>query len=121
MPYELLKSPRLGELFEAARRRYDYVVVDTPPAVPFPDCRVLAKVVDGFMFVVSAHRTPRRLVDEALEVLPKEALLGVVFNGDTQSIADGYHSYYSEDGGDPAGTTTWRSSAKKAWARVGRG
>jgi protein-tyrosine kinase len=120
-PYELLKSPRLGELFEAARRRYDYVVVDTPPAVPFPDCRVLAKVVDGFILVVAAHHTPRRLVDETLEVLPKEALMGVVFNGDTQSLADGYHSYYTEDGGDTAGATTWRSSARKAWARVGRG
>jgi capsular exopolysaccharide synthesis family protein len=120
-PYELLKSPRLGELFEAARRRYDYVVVDTPPAVPFPDCRVLAKVVDGFLLVVSAHHTPRRLVDEAMEVLPKEAFMGVVFNGDTRSLADGYHTYYSEDGGDTAGATTWRSSARKAWARVGRG
>ena len=120
-PYELLKSPRLGDLFEAARRRYDYVVVDTPPAVPFPDCRVLAKVVDGFLLVISAHHTPRRLVDEALDVLPKEAFMGVVFNGDTQALADGYHTYYSEDGGDTAGATTWRSSAKRAWARVGRG
>jgi protein-tyrosine kinase len=121
-PYELLKSPRLGELFEAARRRYDYIVVDTPPVVPFPDCRVLAKVVDGFLLVVSAHRTPRRLVDEAVEVLPKEAVMGVVFNGDTQSAAGGLHAYYGEDGGAAAGDeTTWRSSAKRAWARVGRG
>src|SRR5262249_54642314 len=27
-PYELLKSPRLGQLFEEARLQYDYVVVD---------------------------------------------------------------------------------------------
>ena len=119
-PYELLKSPRLAELFEAARRRYDYVVVDTPPVVPFPDCRVLAKVVDGFLLVVSAHRTPRRLVDEAVEVLPKEAVMGVVFNGDTQSAAGEHHAYYGHDGGASA-DETWRSSAKRAWARVGRG
>jgi capsular exopolysaccharide synthesis family protein len=109
-PYELLKSPRLGDLFEAARRRYDYVVVDTPPVVPFPDCRVLAKVVDGFLLVVSAHRTPRRLVDEA----------GVVFNGDDQTLSSrGYHAYYGEDGGNASADTTWRSSARRAWARVG--
>jgi protein-tyrosine kinase len=119
-PYELLKSPRLGDLFEAARRRYDYVVVDTPPVVPFPDCRVLAKVVDGFLLVVSAHRTPRRLVDEALEVLPKEAVMGVVFNGDDQTLSSrGYHAYYGEDGGNASADTTWRSSARRAWARVG--
>jgi capsular exopolysaccharide synthesis family protein len=117
-PYELLKSPRLGDLFEAARRRYDYVVIDTPPVVPFPDCRVLAKVVDGFLLVVTAHRTPRRLVDESLGVLPKEAIIGIVFNGANQSLSRSYHSYYGEDGA-AASDTTWRSSARRAWARVG--
>src|SRR5207244_12978047 len=29
-PYEVLKSPRLGEIFEQARNLYDYVVVDAP-------------------------------------------------------------------------------------------
>jgi capsular exopolysaccharide synthesis family protein len=95
-PYELLKSPRLGDLFEAARRRYDYVVVDTPPVVPFPDCRVLAKVVDGFLVVVAAHKTPRRVVDEALEVLPKETVMGIVFNGDSESLSQSYHAQYGK-------------------------
>jgi capsular exopolysaccharide synthesis family protein len=117
-PYELLKSPRLGDLFEAARRRYDYVVVDTPPVVPFPDCRVLAKVVDGFLLVVSAHRTPRRLLDDALDVLSKDAVIGLVFNGGAADGARTFHSYYAEDGAAPP-EATWRSSAKRAWARVG--
>lgn len=47
MPYELLASPRLGELLEAARRRFDYVVVDSPPLVLFPDCRLMAAWVDA--------------------------------------------------------------------------
>jgi len=120
-PYELLKSPRLGDLFEAARRRYDYVVVDTPPVVPFPDCRVLAKIVDGFLLVVTAHRTPRRLVDEAINVLPKESVIGVVFNADERSLSRTYHAYYNGDdaangGGDEG---TWKASARRAWARVG--
>jgi len=117
-PYELLKSPRLGDLFEGARRRYDYVVVDTPPAVPFPDCRVLAKVVDGFLLVVSAHKTPRRLVDDALDVLGKEAVIGLVFNGGSAEHERTYHAYDAEDDAAPP-EATWRSSAKRAWARVG--
>ena len=119
-PYELLKSPRLGDLFEAARRRYDYVVVDTPPVMPFPDCRVLAKVVDGFLLVVSANRTPRRVIDEALEVLPKEAMIGVVFNGENQAAASkAAHSYYADEGTSTADETGPRSFARRAWARVG--
>lgn len=117
-PYELLKSPRLVDLFEAARRRYDYVVVDTPPVAPFPDCRVLGKVVDGFLLVVAAHRTPRRVVEESLDVLPKESVVAVVFNGESQALAHSYHAYYGDSAAD-ASAGTWRSSARRAWARVG--
>jgi capsular exopolysaccharide synthesis family protein len=120
-PYELLKSPRLVDLFEAARRRYDYVVVDTPPVVPFPDCRVLAKVVDGFLLVVAAHRTPRRVVEESLEVLPKDSVVAVVFNGESQALATSYRTYYGDGAAAEAAPATWRSSARRAWARVGRG
>ena len=117
-PYELLKAPRLVDLFEAARRRYDYVVVDTPPVVPFPDCRVLAKVVDGFLVVVGAHRTPRRVVEESLEVLPKESVVAVVFNGENQALAQSYQAYYGDSAADAA-PSRWRSSARRAWAKVG--
>jgi capsular exopolysaccharide synthesis family protein len=118
-PYELLKSPRLGELFEAARRRYDYVVVDTPPVLPFPDCRVLAKVVDGFLVVVTAHRTPRRLVDEALGVLPKEMIVGVVFNAEEETLSRSHHAYYGERGSG-SNNGSWGSSAKRAVSRAWR-
>ena len=118
-PYELLKSPRLGDLFEAARRRYDYVVVDTPPVMPFPDCRVLAKVVDGFLLVVSASRTPRRVIDEALEVLPREAMIGVVFNGEQKAVTKAAHGYYAEAQSSEAEEPRSRSFARRAWARVG--
>jgi len=43
------------------------VVLDTPPLVPVPDCRVLEPWVDGFFLVVAAHKTPRPLLEEALE------------------------------------------------------
>src|SRR3989475_8581693 len=71
-PYEVLKSPRLGELLTEARRRYDYIVLDTPPLVSFPDCRVIGKWVDGVLIVVTAHRTPRKLFEEALNVTEAE-------------------------------------------------
>jgi hypothetical protein len=50
-PYEILKLPRLGELLEEARRRYDYIVLDAPPLCPVQDCRVIAHWVDGFLLV----------------------------------------------------------------------
>ena len=97
-PYEILESPRLGVLIEQARKQYDAIIVDTPPFVPFIDCRVLSRWVDGFLLVVAAHRTPRKLVEETLDVLEPGKLLGVIFNGDDGPLwgTRRYYRYTSE-------------------------
>ncbi len=91
-PYELLGAARLGELFQEARARYDFVVVDTPPLVPLPDCRVLAKWIDTFVLVVGAGRTPRRMLEQALDGMEPDKVLGLVWNGDEAALA-GYKPY----------------------------
>ena len=92
-PYEVLKSPRVGELFAEARRKYDYVIVDTPPLVSVPDGRVFGKWVDGFLMVVAAHRTPRKLLGEALNLMEPTKIVGIVFNGDDRHVSrDSYTS-----------------------------
>jgi len=91
-PYEVLKSPRLGELIDEARARYDFIVIDTPPLAPVQDCRIIARWVDGFLLVVAAHRTPRRLLDEALATLDRAKILGIVFNQDERSAPGRYSS-----------------------------
>lgn len=106
-PYEALKSPRLGELLDEARRRYDYIVVDTPPLLVVPDCRLIGKWVDGFLVVVAAHKTPRKLVEEALNILEPGKVVGLIFNGDERPLS-GYYGYYyaysqSLDRGRPGG------------------
>jgi capsular exopolysaccharide synthesis family protein len=99
-PYEVLKSARVGELLAEARRKYDYVIVDTPPLVSVPDTRVVAKWVDGFLLVVAAHQTPRKLVTEALNVVDRSKVIGFVFNGDSRHPSkDSYASRrYSDHG-----------------------
>lgn len=91
--YEGLKSERLAHMFREARHHYDYVVVDTPPVVPLPDCRALAKCVDGFVMIVSAHKTPQRLLEEALGVIEPAKLIGIVFNRNDRRMSDSYGYY----------------------------
>lgn len=100
MPYEALRSPRVGELFKEARQRYDYVLVDTPPVVPVADLRALSQWVDGVFLVVTAHYTPRALLDEALSALDPEKVVGLVYNGDDLPLSRQYRSYYGY--GEPA-------------------
>jgi|SRR5581483_1459637 len=95
-PYDTLQSARLEELITEARQRYDYIVLDTPPLIPFPDCRLIERLADGFLVVVGAHRTPRRLVTEGISIIDREKVVGVVFNNDDQPVL-GDHSYYDYD------------------------
>src|SRR5436190_23146726 len=47
MPYELLNSGRLETFLKEAGELYDCVLIDTPPLVPLPDCRLIGKLVDA--------------------------------------------------------------------------
>jgi protein-tyrosine kinase len=93
-PYELLNSSRLDALLTEVRGLYDFVLVDTPPIVSLPDCRLIGRSVDGFLLIVTAHKTPRKLVSEALNLLDPAKVVGVVFNGaERPRRHDGYYYY----------------------------
>jgi Mrp family chromosome partitioning ATPase len=58
------------------------VLVDTPSALPFPDVGILRDLVDGFVVVVRANRTPREQLSDTMTVLGRQRALGLVFNDD---------------------------------------
>jgi capsular exopolysaccharide synthesis family protein len=107
-PYELLNSVRLENFLRDAREVYDVVLIDTPPLVPVPDCRLIGKWVDGFLLIVGANKTPRRLVADALNLLDPARLIGIVFNGDKRSLSNryGYYQYYTD--AHDSDSTWWR-------------
>ncbi|RPH94744.1 MAG: hypothetical protein EHM68_13660 [Lysobacterales bacterium] len=80
-PYKLLTSARLDELFEQARRTYDFIIVDSPQTLRLPDIELIARVVDGFLVVVRADATPQEKLEEALNLMTQDKVLGLVFNG----------------------------------------
>lgn len=100
-PYEVLSSPKLGELLDEARRNYDYVIVDAPPAVPVSDCRVIARWIDGFLMIVGAHQTPRAMLAEALNILGPDKVFGLVYNGGEELLSK-YYGYGYQGYGRPA-------------------
>lgn len=90
MPYELLKSPRLAALLAALRERFDYVVLDTPPALPYPDVGILRDIVDGFVVVVRANRTPREMLRDCTNVIGRQRGLGLIFNDDERQVVPSF-------------------------------
>jgi capsular exopolysaccharide synthesis family protein len=102
-PYELLHSRRFGEILAAARQRFHRVVIDTPPLLPVPDWRLVEPWVDGFLLVVAAHRTPRKLLEESLNAMHPDKLIGMVFNADDGSLSRYYRRYSGYYDQAPAG------------------
>jgi capsular exopolysaccharide synthesis family protein len=111
--YELLRSPRLTKLLEEARQRYQFIILDVPPLPPVPDCRVIGDSVDGFIVVVAAHKTTRRLLDETLGMLEPEKVVGLVFNR-----ADGSAGRYYYPNRSETSSSDGSIGAARWWARA---
>lgn len=63
-PAELLDNGRLGSFLEEARKEYDYIFFDCPPADVVVDTQIVARYVDRTIFVVRAGLLERSAVAE---------------------------------------------------------
>ena len=79
---ELLGSPAMKALVEDMKNRYlnRYIFFDLPPVLAGADALAFAPLVDHILFVVRADVTPLPEVQKALEMLPKEKVIGLVLN-----------------------------------------
>jgi receptor protein-tyrosine kinase len=68
-PSELLGSQHMRDLLKRLRRRFEYVVIDSPPLLPVTDAAVLAQQVDGAVLIVRQGRTRRDQLARAAEVI----------------------------------------------------
>ena len=66
---DLLHRPELQETFNALRRQYDYVLLDTPPVVVAPDACMLGPAVTDALIIVRMYKTRRETVDSAIRLL----------------------------------------------------
>jgi Mrp family chromosome partitioning ATPase len=65
--YELLVSSMAHDQIERMGRDYDHVIIDTPPALAFPDALVWAKLTDAVVLVGFAGQTTAPELKEAKE------------------------------------------------------
>ena len=79
---ELLGSPGMRQLIEEMKSRYPerYVIFDSPPVLSCSDSLALATLVDSIIVVVRAEQTSRNDIVRALEMLPRNKIIGLVMN-----------------------------------------
>lgn len=92
-PTELLQTASVTDLFENLARFFDWIVVDSPPVLPLTDALSLRQRADACLMVVRADETPRDAVEQAVNLVGKEHILGIVLNG-----VEGLHRVYSKYG-----------------------
>jgi polysaccharide biosynthesis transport protein len=89
-PVNLLQSDRMRELLAAWESDADFILVDSPPVLGVPDSLVLARVVDGVLFLADAETSRWDDVVMARDELERAGgvLLAGVLNGVSVSRRD---------------------------------
>jgi protein-tyrosine kinase len=97
-PSELLHCDRMKLLLDRMASMFDWIIVDTPPALAVHDASVLADLCEGVLFVVRAGSTDFEVAEKASAEFHNKNLLGVVLNRvDKQEAYGGtYYGYPAE-------------------------
>lgn len=117
-PTEMIGSPGMEALVKELKGRYPdrFIVFDTPPVTECPDPLVFSDYVDAVLLVARADHTQTDQVKAAMDLLPREKLLGVVLNDasipDLDESADGKETLFWK--------RRWRRWFHGGMARAGR-
>lgn len=115
-PVPLFVSDALGRLLAEARERFDWVIVDTPPVMLFPDAGLLAGRLDTCVMVVGAETTKSSVALKAIEAIGASRIAGVALNrAELSEVAGGYdygQYKYARGGGAGDHIAWWRSGRR---------
>src|SRR5271169_5986070 len=89
---ELLLGARMKHLLDRVTPVFDWLVLDSPPALPVHDASLLADLCDGVLFVVQAGKTDFETAEKASSEFRDKNLLGVVLNRVEKN--ESYGGYY---------------------------
>ena len=94
-PADLLSSHRMRDAISDLRRRFKFIVIDSPPVMAATDAVIVSSLTDGVLLVVRSGQTPKEAFTRTRDLLSavKSRILGVVLNAVDSSAPDYYYSY----------------------------
>ena len=98
-PSELLMDSRFTELLANAQKRYDYVIIDTPPVLAVTDATIVGQLAGTVLLVSRYGDTTTRELEISADRLRQNKIniKGVILNGmkrEANSMYD-YYAYHS--------------------------
>ena len=118
-PSEMIGSHAMAWLLGELVKRYDVVVIDTPPLLPVTDAAILARLTGGALVVAAANRVHRTDLADAIGSLEAVGarVLGVVMNRLARKQTDSY-SYYGQES-DRAGQRRSKQARRRSGGNRG--
>lgn len=100
-PTEMLMSERIDELITTLRSRYDYIIIDSVPAMAVADAIIIDRVVDLTVYVIRQGNLDRRQLPDIEELYREKKFrnMCIILNSATHS-GHGYgygYGYYSDN------------------------
>ncbi|MGH7105145.1 MAG: hypothetical protein ACREFT_01400 [Acetobacteraceae bacterium] len=96
---ELVASARMSQIAtRLARHPRRLVLLDSPPLLPSSEARALQQIPGQILIVTRAGRTPRQALLDAIALIDKTKLHGLVLNDAHASDGDGYYTNYGYSG-----------------------
>ena len=122
-PSETLASDRMARLIEQAKKEFDYVIVDCPPAGVVADAAIVANYTDTIIFVTAEERVAIPQIEYALSdiMTTKADVMGCIYNragtGTLKAATERSGGYFSNRYGGYYGSSYYygsRSSSKRS-------
>ncbi|AUP77275.1 GumC family protein [Flavivirga eckloniae] len=94
-PAELLMNDRVKDLFDSVSQQYDYVIVDTAPAMLVTDTLLISEYAGHTIYLTRAEYTEKRILNFAKELHAEKKLNGMMLVvNDVKQSNFGYGAKY---------------------------
>ena len=116
-PAELLSGGKMKDLISLGTKRFDYVVIDSPPVLGLADALILADISQATLMVVSANSTRNGAIEAGLKRLQhsRAHIIGTVLTKfEMNKSGYGYDYNYSYEYGTGSEAADQRSSTVRS-------
>jgi len=91
---ELVANHRIEELIAILSPHFDWILIDSPPALAFADAIDLARAADAVLLVARGATTPFDVAQRTQAAFSNSRILGYVLNAVKDAPRDGSYYYY---------------------------
>ena len=73
---------RFDGILAELKKSYRFILIDSPPVIPYMDASIIAPMTDGVVLLIQANLTRSEVVDHSIEKLESVGgkIVGIVLN-----------------------------------------